>query len=99
RPGNCVRHLVGMADVGRFKADAVKDYLDGQPFVRTEVQARVDLLLSVDDVEALFADHDLVIDATGNGPATALILAASNTLHRLAVTVCLQRGGAGVGGE
>jgi hypothetical protein len=93
RPGNCVRHLASMSDVGRHKADAVRDALHNEPFIATTVEARVGRLTLVDDVETLFAEHDLIVDATGNGPATALILKASTLLDQPAISVCLQRAG------
>ena len=93
RPGNCVRHLVGTNHVGQYKVEAVRDVLGSEPFVLTTVDARIGRLSSVDAIEELFDQHDLVIDATGNAPATALVLRASELLDRPAISVCLQRAG------
>ena len=99
RPGNCIRHVAVPADVGRSKAEAVRDRIVAAGLL-TEREARQSLTLhtgkltSAAAAEKLFEDHDLVIDATGNGPATALVSTASRILDKPAITVCLQRGGA-----
>ena len=99
RPGNCVRHVAIPADVGRSKAEAVRDRIVAVGLL-TKTEARqnlkplTEMLTSAAAAEKLFEDHDLVIDATGNGPATALVCTASRLLHKPAITVCLQRGGA-----
>lgn len=94
RPGNCIRHLVGYNDVGRPKAVAVRDLLVASHLASADrLRVVASRLSSVEMTETLFAQHDIVMDATGNGPATALILAASRVMALPAVTVCLQRGG------
>ena len=99
RPGNCIRHVAIPADVGRSKAEAVRDRIVAAGLL-TKTQARqslkplTEMLTSAATAEELFEDHDLVIDATGNGPATALVCTASRLLDKPAITVCLQRGGA-----
>ena len=98
RPGNCIRHLARPADVGRNKADTVRDHII-HAGVLSEKEARDRLtvetrsLTSAMATEQLFEVHDLVIDATGDGPATALVCTASRILDEPSVTVCLQRGG------
>ncbi len=99
RPGNCIRHVAIPADVGRYKAEAVRDRIVAAGLL-TERQARqsltpqTEMLTSATAAEKLFEEHDLIIDATGNGPATALVSTASRILGKPAMTVCLQRGGA-----
>ncbi len=93
-PGNCIRHVATHKAVGRPKAEAVKDHL-----VRARIAAPEAItpfngsLKTAEEVEHLFAGHDLVIDATGDGPATALICTAAKILGKPSITVCLQRGG------
>lgn len=94
RPGNCVRHLATLKDVGRAKVDAVRERLIADGFMAADsVVTDTTALTSVDAIEALFDDHDLVIDATGSGPVTALVLKAAEVLEQPALTVCLQRSG------
>ena len=98
RPGNCIRHLAIPADVGRNKADVVRDRIIGAGVVsKKEARGRLAVesrpLTSASAAEQLFEAHDLVIDATGDGPATALVCTASRILGKPSVTVCLQRGG------
>lgn len=93
RPGNCIRHLVGLDDVGRSKVDAVADRLTAHGIDASNVERIAEHATSVDMIEGLFDTYDLVIDATGNGPATALVLTAGRVLQRDAFSVCLQRGG------
>ncbi len=94
RPGNCIRHVVPLSDVGRPKADAVKDYLVRSEFIHPAcVTTDTSPLRSAKRTEDLLASHDLVIDCTANGPASALLLHASRILGRPVVSVCLQRQG------
>lgn len=94
RPGNCIRHVASLRDVGRPKVDAVRDHL-----VRTElihptcVTTDTSPLRSAERTEELLTGHDLVIDCSANGPASALLLTASVVLNRPVVSVCLQRNG------
>ncbi|MDW3217752.1 MAG: ThiF family adenylyltransferase [Acidimicrobiales bacterium] len=94
RPGNCIRHVATLGDVGRPKADAVRDHL-----VRTNlvdpgcVTTDTNPLRSATRTEELLARNDLVLDCTANGPASALLLTASRVLGRPVVSVCLQRNG------
>ena len=94
RPGNCIRHVATRKDVGQAKTEAVKQHLVASGIIaRDAVVSSGQQLTSVAATEDLFANHDLVIDATGNGPATALIITASKVLDKPAITVCLQRSG------
>ncbi|MBW3537197.1 MAG: ThiF family adenylyltransferase [Actinobacteria bacterium] len=93
RPGNCVRHLATLADVGRPKVDAVADRLTALGVDTGDIERHLERVTSAELIERLFEESDLVIDATGNGPATALVMTASRVLQRPALSVCLQRGG------
>lgn len=94
RPGNCIRHVAPLRDVGRPKVDAVKDYLLRTGFIDPAcVTTDTSPLRSAKRTEELLASHDLVIDCTANGPASALLLTASRILGRPVVSVCLQRNG------
>ena len=98
RPGNCIRHLARPTDVGRSKSEAVRDrIIDTGVVSKKEARHRLIVetrpLTSATATEQLFKVHDLVIDATGDGPATALVCTGSRILDEPSVTVCLQRGG------
>ena len=99
RPGNCIRHVAVPADVGRYKVEAVRDRIVAAGLLtareaRQSLTLQTGMLTSAAGAERLFEDNDLVIDATGNGPATALVSTASRILDKNSITVCLQRGGA-----
>lgn len=94
RPGNCIRHIATRENVGRAKTEAVKQYLVESRIIAADaVVSRDQRLTSVAATEDLFDSHDLVVDATGNGPATTLIIAASKVHDKPAISVCLQRSG------
>ncbi|WP_419846000.1 HesA/MoeB/ThiF family protein [Candidatus Poriferisocius sp.] len=93
-PGNCIRHVATHEAVGRAKPEAVKDHLVKRGITTEEAITPLNASLeSVDNAEWIFGNHDIVIDATGNGPATALICTASKILGKPSITVCLQRNG------
>ena len=98
RPGNCIRHVAAQSDVGRNKAEVVRDRIIEGGWIhggeaRNRVTAESGMLTTAADTVTLFSNHDLVVDATGNGPATALLCTASRILNKPLVTVCLQRSG------
>ncbi|MFP5321567.1 MAG: ThiF family adenylyltransferase [Acidimicrobiia bacterium] len=94
RPGNCIRHVASLRDIGRPKVDAVRDYLVRTGFIHpTCVTTATTPLRSAERTEELLTSHDLVIDCTANGPASALLLTASRVLDRPVVSVCLLRNG------
>ena len=98
RPGNCIRHIATLDDVGQNKAEVVKDRIVALGLISKEeakesLTVQPQMLASTTTVEELFNKNDLVVDATGNGPATALICTASKILNKPSISVCLQRGG------
>ena len=89
-----MRHIADHNYLGWNKAEAVRKLLhNAQVIDKSCIHVIEDKLTSVDDVEQLFSTHDLVVDATGDNAATALVWMASEALNRPAVSVCLQRGG------
>jgi hypothetical protein len=94
RPGNCIRHVLSHEGVGINKAEGMRTYLHRKELIdQSNVTAMDKRLTSAAEVEALFNEHDLVIDATGNGPASTLIITASQIMNKIAISVCIQRGG------
>lgn len=94
RPGNCVRHLVDHRHVGQFKVDAVRDVLITRGLLPgLAITARRERLTGPQEAASLLNGHDLVLDATANQVATALLMSGGQALGRPAVSVCLQNDG------
>lgn len=94
RPGNLIRHLLGESKwVGQGKASAVAEYLRSVPWAPVEVVPFDANLAGAAEISELLESHDLVIDATATGYATALVMDASHALNRPAVSVCVLRDG------
>lgn len=95
RPGNAIRHLTGLAAVGKPKIEAVRDklvarHLIDQDHVET-IQDRVGPAPIL--VERIFTGNDLVIEATGSEQIAALIKHAANATGTPAISVRLHRDG------
>lgn len=94
RPGNCIRHVASRHDVGRPKVEAVRDHLVHTGFIQwADVTTDTTPLRSAERTEELLTSHNLVIDCTANGPASALLLEAGRILDRPVVSACLLRNG------
>lgn len=98
RPGNCIRHVATLEDVGRSKVEVVRDKIVATGLVsrreaKSKLRTQPQMLQDVETTEKLFEDYDLIIDATGDNPVTALICTASRILSKPLITVCLQQGG------
>lgn len=96
RPGNLVRHLAGSEQVGMTKAEAVRQVLTGKPYNHTTISTRHGDLHLPNDATSLIEEHHLVIDATADGSATALLHYAAESLGRNILSVCAQNDGATV---
>lgn len=97
RPGNVVRHLGGLEQVGLRKVDAVRSRLKAIDPDVSGVATNSCPLLTLADALAMVRDHDVVLDATANARASSLLASA---VHRIAsgsghsvVSVCVQRDG------
>ena len=95
RPGNVIRHLAPLSLVGLPKAEAVKQVLlsyelggDG-----SDIQAKRSIIASPSQALEILDRSDLVIDATADQRATAMLCWAAATAGRPMVTVCVQREG------
>jgi molybdopterin/thiamine biosynthesis adenylyltransferase len=96
RPGNVIRHLGPPSLVGLPKAEAVKQVLlsyelggDGGG----DIRARKSIIASPSQALEILDRSDLVIDATADQRATAMLCWAAATTGRPMVTVCVQREG------
>jgi molybdopterin/thiamine biosynthesis adenylyltransferase len=77
-PGNLVRHLAGDESVGAAKVDAVKRALHAtRPAATTAIEPRQAAVSTIDDACAVLASHDLVVDASADSNASALLAAAA----------------------
>lgn len=90
RPGNMTRHVVGdLAYAGLNKAVALQTLFATTAYSRAEVDAQPYGLLTVEDALTLIRDHDLVVDASADGAATAVLRSAAEASGTAVVVVCL----------
>jgi hypothetical protein len=94
RPGNLVRHIV-TADyyIGWNKAKAVRDAIHRRPYNATKIIAETEYLVGPREVPGLLSDHDLVIDATADAAATAMLAAAARATGHRILSVCAKDDG------
>ncbi len=92
RPGNVVRHLAGAELVGLTKAKAVRQAIGGARCA-TALAVRDGSLLTADDAGEVVQGHDLVIDATADGSASALLRYAAEDRGTHVLSVCVQNDG------
>lgn len=92
RPGNLVRHLAGLEHVGLTKAHAVRHAL-GAGRCHTALTVREGKLLTTEQARELLDAHHLVIDATADGAASALLRYAAEDQDAHVLSVCVQNDG------
>jgi len=97
RPGNVVRHLGTVDDVGEYKVYVVKKRLARTGFPTDEIVTKVDAVTRMADAIDLVKTHDVVLDTTANARASSLLSTAANiagpgTGHAV-VSACVQREG------
>jgi molybdopterin/thiamine biosynthesis adenylyltransferase len=93
RPGNIIRHIATPDLVGTPKAQAVKTVLERLGLGTDDVQVSESLIMTPDQALNLLNSSDLVIDATADERATALLCWAAEATQRPMLTVCVQRQG------
>jgi molybdopterin/thiamine biosynthesis adenylyltransferase len=93
RPGNLIRHLADAGSVGLAKPDAVKRIIESRAFSSTKVVSIPSGLPTPHEVMGVFAEHDLVIDASASGEVTPVLVAAATAGGHRLVSVCLQEEG------
>ena len=93
RPGNVVRHLAGMDEVGLSKVEAVRRSLAKVDPDTTTVKIDPSAMWTLEQAVALLERHDLVVDATGSARATSLLSSAAELTNRVVVSACVQRDG------
>lgn len=93
KPGNLIRHLAGAGHIGWDKTDAVKQIIEGTLYnVTTVIPLRWPLRIP-GHAELLLEQFDLVVDATADGTATALLHHAAEVGEKHIVSVCLKEDG------
>ncbi|MBE7518362.1 MAG: ThiF family adenylyltransferase [Thermoflexaceae bacterium] len=91
-PGNVVRHVAGRDAVGAAKVHAVQAAIRAHaPW--SEVEALEEAPIRPSRIDALIADVDVVVDATGNAATTYAVAARARTAGRSFVSGALYRGG------
>lgn len=93
RPGNLIRHLATPSFVGQPKVTAVRAIIHAQPYNVTTVTAEPTALTDPAEVPALLDRYDLVIDATADAAASAMLGTAARATRKHIVSVCLQEEG------
>jgi len=97
RPGNVVRHLGTLDDVGQLKVHVVQNRLRRVAGDISEVHAYGYSIVDLAQARKLVSTYDIVLDATANPRATSLLAAAAQErLGQGAATVlsvCVQRKG------
>jgi len=93
RPGNVVRHVAGLDEVGRPKVEAVRRALCRIDPNTSTVSVHASGVWTLDQAVALLQRHDLVVDATGSARATSLLSSAAELTDQVVVSACVQRDG------
>jgi hypothetical protein len=94
RPGNCIRHIARLDDVGEPKVQVVADAIASRRLMaHASLKVVPERIATVEQASKLLTEHDLVIDASGNATATRLLLEGAEALQRRLVSVCLVHDG------
>jgi hypothetical protein len=88
-----IRHLAPPRLAGLPKADAVKQVLLSYELGGDHIQAKQSKIETPGQALEILDSSDLVIDATADQRATAMLCWAATTTGRPMVTVCIQREG------
>jgi molybdopterin/thiamine biosynthesis adenylyltransferase len=93
KPGNLIRHLAGSSEVGWNKAEAVKRVIEKSLYQVSQVMSVPAFLLAPAEAELAYETYDLIVDATADGRATALLHHAAETSGKHFLSVCLKEDG------
>jgi molybdopterin/thiamine biosynthesis adenylyltransferase len=94
RPGNVIRHIAPLHLVGYPKVEAVKQVLHDYALGADDIRTSRSKITSPGQALEVLNGSDLVIDATADQQATAMLCWAAAASGRPVVTVCVQREGA-----
>ena len=93
RPGNVIRHAAPRHLVGHLKVDAVAETLRSLGLGTPTIDRDETRLSTPDDALHLVHEFHLVLDASADERATALLRWAAESTGRPVVAVCVQRDG------
>lgn len=93
RPGNAVRHLAPPSLAGLPKADAVKHVLLSYELGGDDIETKQSRIADPGQAIEILSASDLVIDATADQRATAMLCWAAGVTGGSLVTACVQREG------
>ena len=93
KPGNLIRHAAQSRHIGWNKAFAIKELVEARAYNTTTVCPAPVPLSLYRDAEFLLNICDLVVDATADGKATALLHHAAEAAGKHVVSVCLKEDG------
>lgn len=93
RPGNLIRHLADNSLVGLPKSVAVRTELSSIGLDASNVKPFILRITTPKQALDLLKSHDLVVDATADARATALLRWAAEELQKHMISVCIQRDG------
>ena len=94
QPGNCIRHLAGLEYVGYGKVQATRAVMARSGADVSRVTVSGDRVRTLTHALDLVSQAQLIIDATADNRATALLAAASAEAGRTLLSVALIRQGA-----
>jgi molybdopterin/thiamine biosynthesis adenylyltransferase len=93
RPGNLIRHLADNSLVGMPKSVAVRAELGAIGLDADNVKPFMARVRTPKDALDIVEAHDLVVDASADARATALLRWATEELGKHMISVCIQRDG------
>lgn len=93
RPGNVIRHIANDKFIGIAKTGAVKATLAATGLDIDHISTRNERIVDPDQALELAREHDLMIDATADARATALLQWATEAQDARMISVCVQREG------
>lgn len=93
RPGNLVRHIASADDVGKPKVVAVRNHLVRTGLPVDDVKVRIVSVSTPHDAIDITRAHTVIIDATADARASALLTFAADDVGARLVAACLQREG------
>lgn len=88
-PGNCVRHLCGLSQVGLTKADATRDHLVLRGSIDRDSILTAGSIATPEDARRVVTSHYMTVDATASETATGMLIAAAADSYARLVSVCI----------
>ncbi|MFS0794418.1 HesA/MoeB/ThiF family protein [Microbacterium sp. 1P10AE] len=90
RPGNAVRHVLPSTFAGYPKVEALQRLLSQRSYCVTDIASEARHLTDRTEIPDLLAKFDLVIDATADGMASAMLADAARTFGVHIISAALQ---------